>query len=52
VRGVAGEKPTEYDIGLLPKTYLIDASGWLAFRADGARDWRSEMAREAINALE
>lgn len=39
---------TAYDVGPLPRTWLIDSEGQLRARVEGARDWRSPRALTAI----
>lgn len=50
-RAVDGNAQKRYDVYSLPDTYLVPNDGRLKLRYGGARDWRSEAAREHLRSM-
>lgn len=48
VRDELGVATAAYDLSTLPDTYLLAADGSLRVRFSGARDWRSQHARDIV----
>lgn len=48
MRDGAGSAADRYDVSTLPDTYLIGADGSMRLRFGGAREWRTELARDAL----
>lgn len=48
VRDLSGSFAKSYEVGALPDTYLLDASGAAKVRFNGARNWRTQQARDLI----
>jgi hypothetical protein len=44
----AGSAADRYDVSTLPDTYLLGADGSVQLRFGGAREWQTELARDAL----
>lgn len=48
MRDSAGSAADRYGVSTLPDTYLLGADGSMRLRFWGAREWRTELARDAL----